>query len=529
MAKTPGDRKGSYGAGLPVAGAYVVPRRRRRIAVAALVAAAVVAAVFVFDGAVREGRLVSNGPLTSGHANLERDCAACHTPFGEVSAEQCSVCHEKHGDRLGVFSFAAHNLYRSDDFRRVVPSSDEIPCASCHPDHRGREALITEVPDARCVTCHDYGSFNTAHPAFAFTREPASEPAGLKFAHGEHVREVMARQGLIDVEKACLTCHHPQADGKAFEAIEFDRHCDACHLTTSVATSRLPIAEDAQGVGVLTLATIQDRGGPGAEWAFYTNPNEFRQVGARVTKTPLHHRDPWVLENLRRLRGLRYSDAGLADLLVASAEVPTHEVKALYEEAIATLRAQAQGLRSRPEPAVQEELARIDVALAGLERALEDPYVPLDETAFLLALSPTADGDSEQNGPIDSLIEDLTVSCRVCHTVENATIARVQTDQRTMRRADFDHRSHILQARCLDCHTTIPIEAAADATVGAVPEPTDAEVLDHAGVYFLPDIENCRACHTAELASNRCVTCHRFHPDQGRRSNLLLYLDDADG
>ena len=183
------------------------------------------------------------------------------------------------------------------------------------------------------------------------------------------------------------------------------------------------------------------------------------------------------------------------------------------------------GLRSRPEPEIQAELGRIDKLLAGVERALEDPYTPLDETEFLLALdAPRRDLGDEQKAELEQLVDQLTQPCQQCHKIERATIARVQKDQDVLHRAEFNHRAHVLQVRCLDCHTEIPI---ADGILDAGGSSAESPV-DRAAIQNLPRIEVCQECHRPDVSSNRCVTCHEFHPDKSRRSDLLLYLTDED-
>lgn len=519
--------KGSYGeVGLPVAGRYLTPRSRNRLLAAGGAALALLLALAAADFFARDATLLSNGPLSSDHANLERDCAACHTAGGgPVTDEACSACHERHGDRLGVYSFASHYLYRSADFQRLVPSEREPPCSACHVEHRGREAEVVRVPDARCLRCHDYGSFSRRHPEFDFAADGEADSGALSFPHVHHVNELLRRQGLgpADVERVCLTCHNPRPDGRSFQPIDFDRHCDACHLTTSEGTDPLPVAgggDDGPGPGVETLEAIQRRGEPGTLWAWSINPREFRRQGERVIKTPLYHRDPWVLYNLRRLRHRLYPDGGLADLLTATPEVPASELKTLYAEAIAHLEELMLGLRSRPEPEIQAELQRLGTALNQLRRRLDDPYAPLDETGFLFALGPPADDlDPAAVAAVDAVAGSLTKPCRQCHAVRDATIVRVQADQRTLRRAEFDHRAHVVQRRCLDCHDRIPIRE----FLGSETKPEPAR--DRAEIYNLPRIARCRECHNPHLASQSCVTCHLFHPDPGRRSELLLYVD----
>ena len=507
---------------LPVAKQYLhPPSRYLMLGIGGLFFAAILG-LAIFNFKKGEGSWLSKGPLSSNHANLEGDCSACHTPAKAVPAQVCSACHEKFGDSLGVFSFSAHYLYRSTDFQRVVPSEHETACSACHGEHGGREAEITRVPDARCLSCHDFGSFNRRHPPFEAVTASEAQDGSLKFAHIHHVRELLERNGWGDVEKACLSCHQPQADGKTFKPLSFDDHCDDCHLPATLRTKPLPLlaAGERSPPGVEALASIQQSGRAGTRWAFFLNPGEFRRLGDRIVKGPLYHRDPWVLYNLRSLRRRLFPQAGLADLLTGSADIPERDLLSLYAEALETLETHALELRSRPEPQIQAELKRIEDLLGELEARLEDPYAPLDETKFLLALGPPAENLSEgERKGIDSVVADLTEACRQCHRVEDATIVRVQENRRWLERAEFNHRAHILDRRCLDCHQEIPILENLGTTEAVDP------ALDHAGIINLPRIEQCQECHNPQTAANTCVTCHEFHPQKGRRSDLLLYLD----
>lgn len=515
MKKPERSSKGTYSdLQLPVAESYLWPTSGRRLLWLSILAALVLVLIVGYDFVARQGRWVSGGPLSSSHAFLENECSACHIGFAKVDNEQCSTCHEKYGDDLGTYTFAAHYLYRSGDFQRHGDATEEVPCATCHREHGGRRAPITQVEDGRCGSCHGFSSFTEDHPPF----EPLeiADNAGLEFAHGPHVLEVMASLETVDPERSCLACHNPDSQGKGFTAIDFDLHCSTCHLGGGVATPRLAVGDPQREAGVETLEAIQQRGGAGTQWAFATNPNAFRQVGRRVSKTPVHHRDPWILENLRQLRKRLFPDAGLANLLVASPEAPESEVRRLYDEAIGTLEAHAKGLHGRPEEEVQAELEVIEGWLGALRQELDDPYAILDEKAFLLALgSINSELSEEEVSEVEELVEELASVCTSCHHLQQATFGRVQSDQKAYLRAEFDHRAHIIERRCQDCHYAIPIPAADE-------EPADAS-LDHAGIQNLPQIDVCQGCHTPQLATNQCVTCHFFHPDKERRADLLLY------
>ncbi|MGI9625436.1 MAG: cytochrome c3 family protein [Longimicrobiales bacterium] len=487
---------------------------------AALAAVAVVG--LLVGGVLGKDELLSNGPLSTSHALFGSDCTSCHTPTQGAVDMKCSNCHEKQGDQLGVYSFASHYAYRSNDPDRSAPSSAELGCAACHREHQGRDAQIFPPTDQQCTSCHEeIESFTAGHPEFDILAENIADADNLRFPHVLHVREVGAEEEIEDLELTCLYCHNGEPDGKTFKDISFEEHCGSCHLTSSTRTPPLPVRPGSGGIGVQTLAQIQDGAGAGRLWADYANPNEFQVQGNRVTKRPLYHADPWVLDNLNRLRQELYEGGGLEELLRVSADVPIDERRTLYEEAMNTLRDGIRALRDEPSQQVHDELERLEGLLATVERRLADPLTPLNDAQFRVGPGDLREGVSEEERTAyEALIGDLTAACQDCHVVENATIKRVRADQTTLTRTEFSHRAHVTHARCLDCHTAIPIREFADSDED--PEPAQ----DHAGIQNIPAIETCRTCHTDEQASNECTSCHVFHPDKTQWSNLLRYTHE---
>jgi hypothetical protein len=239
-----------------------------------------------------------------------------------------------------------------------------------------------------------------------------------------------------------------------------------------------------------------------------------------MQKRPVYHADPWILLNLRRLRSTLYPGAELAALLDLSADVPASDARLLHDEALETLRSRIRTLRGEPSRAMQDELEEMDSLLALVERRMEDPYAPVDRTRFDVRVadrSPELDGGSLDEEAWLAVVDSLTSPCTSCHIVERATILRVQTDQRSLVRAGFDHRAHILHARCLDCHTTIPIR---DWVERDDDPPQD---LDAAIIQNVPSIETCRGCHAPDGPPDRCTECHAFHPDDTQKSNLSRF------
>lgn len=518
--------KGAFGNfSLAVTKKYLYPASRRRLIIFGAIAALGMLALYLVDSFFLQSSLTTSGPLSSYHAKFEQDCNSCHEKFQSVTNANCSGCHEKAGDKLGIYTLTSHQVYRSGDLKRVKSPHAEQACSLCHQEHLGREARITNVTDAQCLVCHEFGSFNKKHPQFAFAAKHVADDSTLKFTHIRHVQEVVKREKLVDIERACLYCHNPRPEGKRFAPIAFETHCQTCHLTTNVETPALRTAngEEPNVPGVITLEAMKNDGSPRAQAAAFISPNEFQiKPGNRVVKTRVRHEDPWIMENLRRLREKFYPASEFDELLKTSGTLSSSNqtllTRQVYEEALETLQTYAAGLRARPEPEVQLELVRVDSLLKATRNKLQRAGL---DAQFMM---PPMKKSNARREEVDGFVNNLTKPCQECHMMEEASIRRVQQDQTVLTRAEFNHRAHILQTRCLDCHTEIPILAPKNNSA-ASNTMVLAKSKDRSAIQNLPRIENCQTCHNAEETSNRCATCHVFHPNKTQRTSMLLYLE----
>jgi hypothetical protein len=339
------------------------------------------------------------------------------------------------------------------------------------------------------------------------------------------VKEVLKKIANVNIETACLYCHKSEGEGKHFMPVNFDAHCAECHQPVGNETPALTIRDPGNPAlpGVETLQMIQSRRGPGTFWAYYTNPGEFTvRAGTKVVKSPVYHKDPWVLENLKLIRQTLYTDVGLTDLLKTQGGVPPNQGARLYKEAIATLQDYANGLRGRPEPEVQAELARIDTLMREVQSKLDNSLSAFSIAAFSAkGMIDNPDLTAEQKKEFDDFARKVARPCLQCHVVEHAAILRVNADQRVLRRAEFNHRAHILQRRCLECHTEIAINQ----VIAEKDTSRSLLVNDRSAIQNVPMIENCSGCHTPQEASTRCITCHLMHPNEGKSSNLQLFVE----
>lgn len=539
---------------------YLLPASRRTMALFGSGIGAAILLYFSFDMIFQKSRFISTGVISSNHANFETECAACHKPGNSVADALCSSCHEKTSERM-VYDFASHYLYRSNDFQRTSHDTlqkyhdRELPCRSCHVEHRGRDAIITEVPDSKCLSCHPYGSFNSNHPEFEFARAKSLDDSTLKMTHLRHTVFVLQQmKGMEQIEPlfktlkaetmdfvhfyeaACLYCHTPEPDGKNFKNIDFDKHCAQCHLKVDAVVQGLAKFDPGNPTapGAETIRQMQQRGGPGLAWTFAANPNLVSEQDGEVSKNPVIHKDPWILENLKRIRKTLFPADGLFDLLNSSGPVSQQRADSLYSEVIGALQLYANELQNRSE--LKGEINKINTLLNLAKQKLETPSPARTAAPFDFSFANSNRRLTEdQRAGLQQLAFDLTRAdgpeCQKCHVVENASIRRVQADQDVLIRAEFNHRAHILNKRCTECHTSIPVDE--KKLRFAVERFSEFEQTlpqtfkaDRAVTQNIPTIRSCQSCHAEDKASNRCVTCHQFHPNKAHRSNLRLFLNN---
>jgi hypothetical protein len=333
-------------------------------------------------------------------------------------------------------------------------------------------------------------------------------------------------------DEACLYCHNPEASGKNFRNISFERHCAECHIKADAAIIGLPRFDPANPLqpGVRTIRQMQKRSRPGMSWIYASNPNLTIDEEAEVSKNMIVHKDPWILENLKDIRRQLLPGNGLHELLDTVGPASAQHSDSLYGDVILALRRQVAELNNRGE--LRSEVDKLKARLKIVADRLENPYQAKSVSAFELPSGQTNSMLSdERRAELLQLANDLTnidgPECRRCHIMKNASILPVQSNQDVLLRAEFNHRAHILERRCIDCHTYIDIEAEKlKLSVTQYSEFKDrftaAFESDQAGTQNIPGLANCLQCHTANKAASSCITCHNFHPNKQKRSNLQL-------
>ncbi|MCB9511257.1 MAG: hypothetical protein H6695_13785 [Deferribacteres bacterium] len=556
MAKTTKKKKQYTQLNLPFSSRYVKQLSRFEMIVWGCVLAGAFLTYFFFDATFQKNSFIASGELSSPHAGFEKKCESCHDIGQGVEDVLCSSCHEK-TSIFTVYDFDAHYLYRSNDASRVLPTSikqhesHEMPCSSCHLEHRGKNADLRLVSDKKCLPCHAFGSFNKKHPEFEFAHKTVPDDSTLLMTHIRHtgfvlqeihggatldaIFQTLKLDGMDDqqiFEQACLFCHNPEPDGRNFSNVSFDKHCMQCHVKADASVLGLPLLNPMMPnmPGVESIRQMQLRGGAGLAWAYASNPGLTPVEGSEVSKSPVYHKDPWIMESLSQIRQKLYPASGLSDLLQSAGEVTPQRIDTLYSHAIATLQQQTNELQARPE--LQGEVAKINLYLQKAREQLQNPLAVRNLENFQLRSDQPYEGIPENmRAAYLKLVRDLTApdnpECRKCHLLNSATIARVQADQDVLIRAEFNHRAHIIQERCTDCHTRISIDAAKvklsieNFTKFKTSFAREA-MLDRSATQNIPRIESCKKCHSPEKVSNSCTTCHTFHPNKLHRASFKM-------
>ena len=134
-------------------------------------------------------RQASPGRLSSAHAFLDDNCAACHTAVKGVVASNCIVCHADNQALLQRHPSAFH--------------ADIATCAACHPEHQGpivRPSRMDHVALARI---------------------------GLDQAQSAHTVPDTVRDETV----AWLRHHDPEIYNPQLQPEESHLNCAVCHQT----------------------------------------------------------------------------------------------------------------------------------------------------------------------------------------------------------------------------------------------------------------------------------------------------------
>jgi hypothetical protein len=200
--------------------------------------------------------MVAPGPLIPAHAEMARDCFACHVPFKGVSADRCTACH-KVAD-IGVRTTQRVSIGASGRGIPFHQSLAQPDCMACHSDHSGPQLvktartsfahdLLRPALRDRCASCHRAPP-TAVHAQAGSNCAQCHTQKAWKPASFDHVR-FFALTGPHETScttchvggnfsrYTCYSCHEHQPDQirarHAEEGIRNIDNCARCHRSSS--------------------------------------------------------------------------------------------------------------------------------------------------------------------------------------------------------------------------------------------------------------------------------------------------------
>lgn len=155
-------------------------------------------------------RQASPGALTSAHATLEGECAACHTPVSGPDDAKCIGCHANNTALLQRQPTAFHASIEN--------------CAQCHIEHRGIDANLRQMDHeklARIGLERLRRKDSTAELGQQIRHWVDAHPAGSSptSSHPEI--------SPLEMTLGCNTCHATKEPHSGL----FGQECASCHAT----------------------------------------------------------------------------------------------------------------------------------------------------------------------------------------------------------------------------------------------------------------------------------------------------------
>lgn len=158
-------------------------------------------------------RQVSPGPLSPGHAFLERNCAACHAPVQSADSVKCVACHATNERLLQRQPTAFHSSIGN--------------CRECHAEHQRVDARPTAMDHATLAKI-GLRILNKAAPD-SEQKQVGSQLLSWMRLHGSEPTAANHPQiTAIEMTLDCWSCHSTKDRHSQF----FGRDCAACHGTT---------------------------------------------------------------------------------------------------------------------------------------------------------------------------------------------------------------------------------------------------------------------------------------------------------
>jgi Class III cytochrome C family len=156
--------------------------------------------------------MVSPGQVVTAHAEIAKDCFACHAPLRGASPQRCVTCHALPDIGLRTSKgVAIAKKTLSASFHQELVEQD---CMACHSDHAGPKlaqksrktfshALLKKAVQDQCQSCHKSPK-DKLHLKITGNCSQCHSQAAWKPATFDHDKSFVLDK---DHSVECATCH----------------------------------------------------------------------------------------------------------------------------------------------------------------------------------------------------------------------------------------------------------------------------------------------------------------------------------
>lgn len=155
---------------------------------------------------------ISPGELSRAHASLEgiSNCSQCHESGQEINGSKCLACHseiKKEIDLKRGFHFA----------------SSGNTCVTCHKDHLGKDAKMTQFDESHFD--HSKTGFGLLGKHGQLECEQCHTDKFISAAEVKKVLKDHPHKTFLGLDQRCATCHSDRHKGTV------SSECQTCHST----------------------------------------------------------------------------------------------------------------------------------------------------------------------------------------------------------------------------------------------------------------------------------------------------------
>ncbi len=327
-------------------------RSWRGIAVSLVVAITLGFLLLAF-GSRRGSQVLSPGELTFSHSFMGDDCTSCHgaaggrpAAWGAVTAGSigahdnsalCLNCHSVGAAPLQPHSLSSAQLQSLN--RSLVnrdgsgkppltlalasfvshpnPHGEEgaagLACASCHKEHRGKDADLRKLSNDQCQNCHatQFKNFASGHPPFS--HYPTTRRTRIIFDHLSHLNTHFKDASVAKFAPgSCLDCHQTDLRGQTMVVKSFEAACASCHDDQIKGKSAVKT-----GIPFINIPRMDDRALSG-EFSIGEWPEDADQPITPFLRFLLSS-DPAMRDSLAKLKGTDLSNLPKTNAVILKA------------------------------------------------------------------------------------------------------------------------------------------------------------------------------------------------------------------